>query len=124
MINMFNSTYFSGCASAVPTCQTMQVCVVHPRAELQSAKKASMYASGINPETEEYRQYARFGYTAAAPRKYGMNMKGQMMLGQVWQPWYKTMLEQAGLRGKRHFVWPVPALVLLRCWLLFWRLFS
>lgn len=77
----------------------IQVCVVHPKGPLQPPTKASMYAKGHSPGSEEFGQYARFGYDADAARDYGMPMRGQKTLGQVWQPWYATMLEQAGLQG-------------------------
>ncbi len=77
----------------------MQVCVVHPKAALQPPKKASMYANGHSPGAEEFGQYARFGYDVDAARDYGMPMRVLKRLGQVWQPWYKGMLEQAGLQG-------------------------
>lgn len=77
----------------------MQVCVVHPKAQLQSPKKASMYAKGHSPGTEEFGQYARFGYDADAARDFGMPMRVAKRLGQVWQDWYETMLEQGGLQG-------------------------
>ena len=77
----------------------IQVCVVHPKGQLQPPTKASMYAKGHSPGSEEFGQYARFGYDADAARDYGMPMRVQKRLGQVWQPWYATMLEQAGLQG-------------------------
>ena len=80
----------------------MQVCVVHPKAELQSPKKASMYASSNSPGAEEFGQYARFGYNEAAVKRHGMQMRVQKKLGQVWQPGYEGMLQQAGLQGKQH----------------------
>ena len=32
--------------------------------------------------------------------KYGMAFKEQVRLGQVWQPWYAALLQQAGLRAE------------------------
>ena len=77
----------------------MQVCVVHPKASLQPRNKPSMYTPNHNPGGEEYGQYARLGYNADSTGKYGMVPSVQKRLGQVWQPWYETMLQQAGLQG-------------------------
>ncbi len=60
-----------------------------------------MYAKGHSPGTEEFGQYARFGYDADAARDYGMPMRVAKRLGQLWQPWYEDMLQQAGLQGRQ-----------------------
>ncbi len=79
----------------------IQVCVIHPKAQLQPPTKASMYAKGHSPGAEECGQYARFGYDADAARDYGMPMRVAKRLGQLWQPWYEDMLQQAGLQGRQ-----------------------
>ncbi|KAA6420076.1 MAG: hypothetical protein FRX49_09925, partial [Trebouxia sp. A1-2] len=81
-----------------------EVCVIHPKAQLQPPTKASMYAKGHSPGTEEFGQYARFGYDADAARDYGMPMRVAKRLGQLWQPWYETMLQQAGLQVDSSYV--------------------
>ena len=58
-----------------------------------------MYAKGLSPGVEEFRQYIRYGYDADSARNHGMTMRVAKRLGQVWQPWYQSMLEQAGLQG-------------------------
>ncbi|DBB15097.1 TPA: hypothetical protein ACH3X3_004108 [Trebouxia sp. C0006] len=81
-----------------------EVCVIHPKAQLQPPTKASMYAKGHSPGAEECGQYARFGYDADAARDYGMPMRVAKRLGQLWQPWYEDMLQQAGLQVDSSYI--------------------
>lgn len=80
---------------------TVQVCVIHPKAQLQPPTKASMYSNAGSPGAEEWGQYARFGYDSDSAKSHGMVIQVAKRLGQLWQPWYQGMLEQAGLQGKR-----------------------
>lgn len=77
----------------------LQVCVIHPKARLQPPGKASMYSNAHSPGAEEWGQYARFGYDVDSAKNHGMVIQVAKRLGQVWQPWYQGMLEQAGLQG-------------------------
>ena len=66
-----------------------------------------MYAKGYSPGAEEFEHFARYGYDEDSVRNYGMaKWKVANRAGQLWQPWYQGMLEQAGLQG----VWKVA------CW--------
>eukprot|EP00891_Asterochloris_glomerata_P006950 jgi/Astpho2/6950/Aster-01812 len=79
-----------------------EVCVIHPTKATQSLGKASMYDTmTMLARTEEKSAFKRYHYTGRVlKRKYGMAFKEQVRLGQVWQPWYAALLQQAGLRAE------------------------
>lgn len=73
---------------------------MHPKARLQPSNKPSMYFNAPMPGQEEFTQFARFGYNVETAKEGGMAMRVAKRLGQLWQPGYQGMLEQAGLQGE------------------------
>ncbi|KAL3156378.1 hypothetical protein ABBQ38_000692 [Trebouxia sp. C0009 RCD-2024] len=74
------------------------VCVVHPKKELQPGSKLTIYKEH-NPHAEHVAVLAKFGYEAEIlKKKYDMGYLQASWLGRRWQPWYQDLLDLAGIK--------------------------
>lgn len=74
------------------------VCVIHPKKELQPGTKLTIYKEH-NPHAELVAVLAKFGYESEVlTKKYDMGYLQPSWLGRRWQPWYQDLMELAGIR--------------------------
>lgn len=74
------------------------VCVIHPKKELQPGTKLTIYKEH-NPHAELVAVLAKFGYESEILRqKYDMGYLQPSWLGRRWQPWYQDLLQLAGVK--------------------------